>query len=182
MRVELTLGRFPSTRTYSMIFVTTECSCVACTPGQWCMLVHSAPGTCAADLQERCAAPFGFTLEPFAYNDAVPLNKQPKPAMADIPRCSECGAYINCYCGLDSIGWRCSVCGAYSEYVQQQIRKYSQPAIRETQPELQRHVYEALCPSYDSQSVREGVHCIWLHLRKTIEQHHAQTTRNQDSV
>ena len=78
--------------------------------------------------------------------------------MADIPRCSECGAYINCYCGLDSIGWRCSVCGAYSEYVQNQIRRYSQPAIRETQPELQRHVYEALCPSYDSQSVREGVH------------------------
>jgi hypothetical protein len=77
--------------------------------------------------------------------------------MADIPRCSECGAYINCYSGLDSIGWRCSVCGAYSEYVQNQIRKYSKPAIRETQPELQRHVYEALCPSYDSQSVREGV-------------------------
>ena len=113
--------------------------------------------TCSAELQEKCAAPFGFTLEPFAYNDSVPLTKQPKPSLADIPRCSECGAYINCYSGLDSIGWRCSICGAYSEYVQNQIRKYSKPAIRETQPELQKHIFEALCPSYDSQSVREGM-------------------------
>lgn len=140
-------------------FVCVVYSSGICSLVQWRMFCSCALpkwNTYAADLQERCAAPFGFTLEPFAYNDAVPLTKQPKPAMADIPRCSECGAYINCYSGLDSIGWRCSVCGAYSEYVQNQIRKYSKPAVRETQPELQRHVFEALCPSYDSQSVREG--------------------------
>jgi Sec23/Sec24 zinc finger len=76
--------------------------------------------------------------------------------MADIPRCSECGAYINCYSGLDSIGWRCSVCGTYSEYTHTQGRKYSKPAAREQQAELHRHVFEALCPAYNSQAVQEG--------------------------
>eukprot|EP00892_Ulva_mutabilis_P001550 jgi/Ulvmu1/11396/UM075_0058.1 len=112
------------------------------------------PGSSA--LQESCLAPFGFTLEPFAIHDRVPLNQQPKTAMADLPRCSECGAYINCFCGFDSVGWRCSVCGAYSEYVKKEARRYSKPAAREQLPELNSQVFEALCPEYDLKSVRDG--------------------------
>lgn len=76
--------------------------------------------------------------------------------MAELPRCSECGAYINCFSGFDSIGWRCSLCGAYCEYVKQEARRFSKPTAREQLPELNSQVFEALCPEYDLKSVRDG--------------------------
>jgi hypothetical protein len=176
MHLENVLGKFPATRAH----IETSKICFACEL-EYCCFPHCRRWSSrlkrfcacrlAAALQESCAAPFAFTLEPFAYNDAVPLTRQPRTKVADIPRCSECGAYINCFCGLDSIGWRCAVCGAYSEYLNTQSRRFGKAVAREQLPELQRQIYEFLCPTYDAQSVKDGAHALTAILLCIFPQH-----------
>jgi hypothetical protein len=133
---------------------------------QWLQIEHKAPAvvardvtaTChAAQLQEDCALPFGFTLQPFGEHPHVPLHQAPLVKLADVPRCTECGAYLNCFNQVDMIGFRCSLCGTYTEWVQRHAGKYSRPQARDKQVELVRQVYEVACPDYDDEVVQEGM-------------------------
>jgi hypothetical protein len=110
----------------------------------------------AAHLQDDCALPFGFTLQPFADHAHVPLSKAPEVRLAQLPRCSECGAYLNCFNGVDMIGFRCALCGTYSDWTQKEARRYASPHMRDRQTELHRQVFEVSCPDYDDEAVQEG--------------------------
>lgn len=110
----------------------------------------------AAQLQEECALPFGFTLQPFGDNAHVPLSHAPALRLADLPRCSDCGAYLNCFNGVDMVGFRCALCGAYCDWTQKESRRYGSPQARERQLELHRQVFEVACPDYDDKAVQEG--------------------------
>lgn len=126
---------------------------------------------CAAQLQEDCALPFGFTLQPFAVHPHVPLHQSPSVHLKDLARCSECGAYLNCFNVVDAVGFRCHLCGAYNEWSPAHVRKYNRPQLRDKQVELVQQVYEAACPDYDDQVVQDGavhhalsVMCLLVHV------------------
>ena len=83
----------------------------------------------AAQLQEDCALPFGFTLQPFAKHAHVPLTSQPSLHVSNVPRCTDCGAYLNTFNAVDMIGFRCSLCGGYTEWTGNQSRRYGRPQV-----------------------------------------------------
>lgn len=84
---------------------------------------------CAAQLQEDCALPFGFTLQPFATHPHVPLSSQPNIQVSNVPRCAECGAYLNTFNAVDMIGFRCALCGGYTEWTGTQSQRYGRPQV-----------------------------------------------------
>ena len=111
----------------------------------------------AEQLQEDCALPFGFALQPFAPVSHAPLHKTPAEKLADIPRCSSCGAYLNCFNAVDMIGFRCSICSNYTEWTSKQSKRYGRTQARDQRRELVQHVYEVLCPDIDDQATQQGM-------------------------
>ena len=110
----------------------------------------------AAQLHEDCALPFGFTLQPFGAHPHVPLHQAPQLRAPDIPRCTHCGAYLNCFNATDMIGFRCGVCRSYMEWNARQAKQYGEAKGRHRRVELMGQLYEAVCPDYDDDLVRQG--------------------------
>ncbi|RYY84371.1 Sec23/Sec24 zinc finger-containing protein [archaeon] len=41
---------------------------------------------------------------------------------ADVARCTQCGAYVNAYCDVNTSRWFCSLCGSHNKIEKNQAR------------------------------------------------------------
>jgi hypothetical protein len=71
--------------------------------------------------------------------------------VSEIARCSECGAYVNPFCDINSLRWFCAICTRRNNYSKAHIRyRHIDPKLV---PELKNALVDLDLPLYDNTNV-----------------------------
>ncbi|CAA6660666.1 unnamed protein product [Spirodela intermedia] len=108
------------------------------------------------DAHEACGLPWGVTVTPFSQGDE---HGGPPTYGGEgnlLPRCENCWAYFNTYCGLDQWSWNCALCSALNGLTSEAIDRYSQEESEKEEMEA-RPVYVAAVDLSSSEEFLELV-------------------------
>lgn len=79
--------------------------------------------------------PWGCVVQPFSREEVLEDTSE-LPLADEIARCDQCFAYINGFCTLERVSWRCSLCDAVNYFADASYKRYGNRKKVSELPEL----------------------------------------------